>query len=310
MWHRRVICISILIILVIIVLIGTAASAVDAPEYEAYVVRENQTLATIATDYGLPAEYLAQFNQMAVADAVKPGQVLLVPVMTQLTPQQTAYAKEATASTANGDQIAGVLGTVSAVKAQIWSKPGSGLLLFDKVTRGTELLVTGQFSTYFMVLMSDGSTGYISKNTMALSQTRMLVDRPLVPAPQPAQVEGLGHQEIIDLALQYLGIPYKYGGSLPGSIDCSLLVQTVFARKGQRLPRTAAQQFTVGSAVTVSQLMAGDRLYFYDRSGNIGHTALYMGNGRFVHASSSRGCVAIDELTNPTYWKKYAGARR
>ena len=226
---------------------GAAASA-DAPEYEAYVVHENQTLDAIAAEYGLPVEYLAQFNQIDAKGALKAGQVVMVPVLSQLAPQAAAYAKTDAAAPA-GEQITGVLGTVSAARTQILSKPNGGRLLFDKAVRGTELLVIGQTDTHYAVLMSDGSTGFVAKTALALSQTRINVSKPTAPAPTDTG----GQNDFVDLALHYLGTPYRYGGTLPDSVDCSLLIQTVFARKGIKLPRTAAQQFTVGTPVPVGE---------------------------------------------------------
>ena len=84
-------------------------------------------------------------------------------------------------------------------------------------------------------------------------------------------------------------------------MDCSLFVQTVFGRYGVHLPRTAAEQCEVGQPVSTANLQAGDRLYFINRAGRINHTAIYMGNTQFIHASSNRGCVAIDSLTEPYY---------
>ena len=61
----------------------------------------------------------------------------------------------------------------------------------------------------------------------------------------------------------------------------------------------------------VPNLLPGDRLYFYKPGQReIGHAAIYMGNGQFIHASSNRGKVAVDNLGDETYWDIYAGARR
>jgi cell wall-associated NlpC family hydrolase len=62
--------------------------------------------------------------------------------------------------------------------------------------------------------------------------------------------------------------------------------------------------------VNYSELMPGDRLYFISRSGRINHAALYIGDGMFIHASSRRGCVGIDSLSDPFYWSRFIGARR
>lgn len=306
-WGRCVLCV--LVGLVIFVFgFSTAGAADDAPEYEACVVQCGQTLESIANDYGVPADYLVRFNKLANSAAVTPGQVLMVPVVSQLAPQLPGGIYDATADAPNGKQMSGLLGTVVAERMEIRSHPDGGRVIFRNATRGTELLVIGQSEKQYAVLMSDGTLGWLPKSAMALSQRRMLVDKPATAPPMFG--EPTGRQDIVDAAMKYLGIPYKYGGTLPDSVDCSLLVQTVFKQFGLKMPRTAAQQFLVGTPVAQDELIAGDRLYFYDKSGKIGHTAIYMGDDRFVHASSNRGAVAVDALSNPTYARKYAGARR
>jgi cell wall-associated NlpC family hydrolase len=298
-------------LLAVLWLLGTAISATDSTEYEAYVVQQGQTLADIATLYGMPIETLAQFNRLKSTDPITTGQILMVPIVTQLAPQMTTLAPEAKAITPQGNQVNGVLGVVTALRVEIWNKPAGGQMLFDNATRGTELLVVGQAEKHYSVLMSDGSTGWVLKAAVSLTDRQMVVDRPALPTVEPETNPAGGRQDIIDTAYEYLGIPYKYGGRLPESVDCSLLVQTVFARHGIKLPRTAAEQYKVGAPVDVTDLQAGDRLYFYKRDTDvIGHTGLYIGNGRFIHASSNRKAVATDDLTSNTYWSIFAGARR
>lgn len=299
----------VLMSLVLLVVLPGQVFAQAATEYEAYVVQQDQTLEQIATEYEIPVEYLARFNGLATTAALQSGQILRVPLVTDLTPQRQETAPEVKADTPEGDRITGFMGTIIQPQTQIWSQPGGGRLLYGKTTRGTEVLVVGQSGNHYSLLMSDGSTGYVAKTAVELSQRTVLVSRP-TPPPTPAPTAQTLGEKLCETAAEYLGVPYKYGGRLPNNVDCSLLVQTVFSRHGLRLPRTASQQFGVGKPVEVADLQAGDRLYFVDRDGNIGHTGLYIGNGRFIHASSNRGKVAVDELTNTTYWKKFAGARR
>lgn len=312
--------VGLIALLELFLMLGVAASETSAPDYDAYVVGQNETLASIASDYGISAEYLAQFNRLNVTDTLQVGQVIVVPKVAQLPKSagDNAPPPSTPTPTPAPEQVQGVLATVTAANTAIWSKPGGGVLLFGRATQGTELLITGITKTYYAVLMADGSTGWVLKAGVTLSAQHVTVDKPIppaVPVTPPAAAETPNaaqnaNSALVQTALAYLGVPYKYGGRLPGSLDCSLFVQTVFARNGIKLPRTAAQQAQVGTPVDVAALQPGDRLYFRVRSGNIGHTAIYIGNGQFIHASSNRGAVAVDALTNPTYWRKYAGARR
>lgn len=302
--NRHLIWIS-TITLALMLLLGIGVSAMnDTPECEGYVVQPGQTLATIAAEYGIPTEYLAQYNRLRVNDALAPGQVIVVPIFSQLTPETT---RQITANTPEVEQVTGMIGITCVKSTRIMSGPNKGRVLFDGAIRGTELLVLGESGNHYVLLMSDGSTGYVPKNVVTLTQTKVTVNRP-TPAPQPPAA---GRQDLVNTAFKYLGVPYKYGGKLPDTVDCSLLIQTVFAHHGIRLPRTAAQQYAVGTPVEVADLQAGDRLYFItDRSGKISHTGMYIGDGRFIHASSNRRQVDIDNLADQHYWKMYAGARR
>lgn len=308
--HPRTVIVGICLLLAALGCSRVRAAESGASDYEAYIVRQGQSLTAIAAEYGIAPEYLAQYNRMTVGSPLTAGQVVLVPITTQLAPQMMATvsvpAPRSSAVTV-GEKITGVLAKVTAARTEIWTKPGrGGQLLFDGATRGTELLVIGEADAYDAVLMSNGATGWVPKSAVTLTETRMQVDRPIAP-PAPTTP---GRQDVVDAAFEYLGTPYRYGGRLPDNVDCSLLVQTVFARFTIKLPRTAAQQMTYGVPVEVADLQPGDRLYFTDRSGGIGHTGIYIGNGRFIHASSNRGAVAVDDLSNSSYWKKFAGARR
>ena len=112
-------------------------------------------------------------------------------------------------------------------------------------------------------------------------------------------------------AVQYLGTPYKYGGSGPGGFDCSGFTSYIFGRAGISLPRTASGQYNVGVAVEKANLMPGDLVLFCCGSGGIDHAGIYYGDGKFIHSSSPRsGGVIYSSLNEGYYYRTYAGARR
>jgi cell wall-associated NlpC family hydrolase len=96
--------------------------------------------------------------------------------------------------------------------------------------------------------------------------------------------------KIVNFALQYVGNPYVYGGtSLTKGADCSGFVQTVFANFNIKLPRVADEQMKGQAAVVVdiSSIQPGD-LIFYGTGNYASHVAIYIGNGKIVHASNSQ----------------------
>ncbi|HJP60177.1 MAG TPA: C40 family peptidase [Gemmatimonadaceae bacterium] len=103
-------------------------------------------------------------------------------------------------------------------------------------------------------------------------------------------------------AEQYIGVPYVYGGSSPRGFDCSGFVQYVYAQNGVDLPRTSRQMAGSGIAVSTRALAVGDLLLF-QQGGRISHVAIYAGNGRFIHSSSSGHGVRYDNFdTNRGRW--------
>jgi len=127
-------------------------------------------------------------------------------------------------------------------------------------------------------------------------------------APSPPTSGG---SRIVQIALRYLGTPYRYGGSSSRGTDCSGFVVLVFRSLGISLPHSAAAQFQRGKAVAKEDLRPGDLVFFqntYVRG--ISHVGLYLGEGKFIHASVRGHKVRVDSLSDPYYASHYAGARR
>ena len=100
-------------------------------------------------------------------------------------------------------------------------------------------------------------------------------------------------QAVADFAVQFVGNPYVWGGtSLTNGADCSGFVMSVFANFGYELPRVAAPQYSASQKRDLSQMEVGD-LVFY--GSGISHVALYIGDGKVVHAlNSNKGIVITD----------------
>ena len=103
---------------------------------------------------------------------------------------------------------------------------------------------------------------------------------------------------VLDTGEEYLGARYVYGGTSPSGFDCSGFVQYVYAKHGVSLPRTSRQQSAAGSGVAASvrSLRAGDLVFFATNGSRIDHVAIYAGNNRILHSTSSGGGVRYDDL--------------
>jgi cell wall-associated NlpC family hydrolase len=130
------------------------------------------------------------------------------------------------------------------------------------------------------------------------------------PAPAPSIAPDV--PRVVATALTLRGTPYRNGGSEPSrGFDCSGLVQWVFAQHGTALPRQTTEQFTVGEGVDPSEIRAGDLVFFSTVSRGASHVGIALGDGRFLHAPSSRGVVRVERYEDSAYWsRRFVGARR
>lgn len=105
-----------------------------------------------------------------------------------------------------------------------------------------------------------------------------------------ATSSGSGGSSVVDYAKQFVGNPYVWGGtSLTSGADCSGFVQSVYSNFGVSLPRTSYEQQNAGREVSYSEAQPGDLICYG------GHVAIYMGNGKIVHASNSRDGIKVSD---------------
>jgi cell wall-associated NlpC family hydrolase len=114
-----------------------------------------------------------------------------------------------------------------------------------------------------------------------------------------SQVANKGQRAAM-IALEQVGIPYRYGGATPQGFDCSGLVQFSYSRAGVSLPRTTGQLWSASTTVSEHDLRAGDILFFRI-DGKMSHVAMYLGDRRFVHAPQSGRSVSVGSLESPFY---------
>ena len=116
--------------------------------------------------------------------------------------------------------------------------------------------------------------------------------------------------QIVQMAQQYMGTPYAWGGSSPGGFDCSGFIYYIYSQFGISLPRMSDGQFEVGRAISGDNLLPGDLVFFTTYEPGSSHVGIYLGGGLFIHASSAAGEVTITPLGKSYYQERYLGARR
>ena len=123
-------------------------------------------------------------------------------------------------------------------------------------------------------------------------------------------VSGLSVKDKLEIEFQkFKGTPYKYGGTTKRGFDCSGFVNTVYLNAFRtELPRVTADMAKYGYKVKESKLKPGD-LVFFRPSRKYRHVGIYVGNGEFMHSSTSKGVIK-SRLDNVYWSKKYRFARR
>ncbi|MBA3400708.1 MAG: C40 family peptidase [Actinobacteria bacterium] len=133
------------------------------------------------------------------------------------------------------------------------------------------------------------------------TQTPDFAETPVPAAPPP---DGTQASQVIAIAMQYLGVPYVWGGASPSQgFDCSGLTSYAFAQIGVSLPHHAATQFGYGTPVSSDDLQPADLVFFH----GLGHMGMYIGGDQFIHAPHTGDVVKISTFSS---YSGFVGARR
>jgi cell wall-associated NlpC family hydrolase len=164
-----------------------------------------------------------------------------------------------------------------------------------------------------VVMLLAGCTSTQSSRTIRTgtgANPRMTPITPVRPAPSPAPPI-VGESAWQSEAAKWIGTPYRLGGTTRAGMDCSALVGRMYQNVTRlNLPRETADIARIGVAIRQGQLLPGDILLFQTSNrAAINHAGVYLGTGRFVHASTSAG-VIYSRLSEPYYAQHYRGARR
>lgn len=111
---------------------------------------------------------------------------------------------------------------------------------------------------------------------------------------------------LVRYAARFKGTPYRWGGASPAGFDCSGLVAHVYGRFGVRMAHYTGAQYAAFPKVARNRLRPGDLVFF----NGLGHVGIYVGRGRFIHATNSGDHVRVSKLTERWYRDGYVGAVR
>lgn len=214
-------------------------------------------------------------------------------------------------------------GSVTANKVNVRSGPSTSYSSLTRASRGDQAYIIG-FNNQWYKVIYNSYIGYIRSDYLDLTEIPYenagSKNEPLYfvngkstgVTPSASALNGTSGtaQQIIDNAKKLLGTPYVWGGTTPSGFDCSGFVQYVFRQSGISLPRTTTEQCKVGTYVSKSDLQPGDLVFLQNtyREG-VSHVGIYIGDGKMIHASSSKG-VVTSSLSTSYYTQHYHSARR
>lgn len=202
-----------------------------------------------------------------------------------------------------------------ASEATLYSGPSYNASSYTVLSVGTELCIYGQYHQWYEVGWNE-KTGYVLSDcvvidhkqdyTITIDATPVPVAPVATPFNKPTEIAPSGptttstptstpsgDKSIVESAEVYLGVPYKWGGTTDKGMDCSGFVQKAYKDAGYSIGRTTQLQSQEGEEV--EEYEPGDILCFGRSRWNIVHTGIYIGDGKFIHASSPEG-VVINEL--------------
>lgn len=197
---------------------------------------------------------------------------------------------------------------VNCDKLNVREEPSTDCSIATKVSQGEHLAIVEDVKDGWYKAEINGLSGYVAAEYVNVVYTlpTAVAIKEVVRTSSSGGGTGSGQTysnldptvsqtavDLINTAYNYLGCPYVYGGnSLTRGIDCSGFVKQIFAMYGYSLPRSSREYVNVGTRVPLGQIKAGDIL-IYKYGSRIGHVAIYIGNGRIIHAANDKDGVCI-----------------
>lgn len=193
----------------------------------------------------------------------------------------------------------GQIGTVTASTLNVRESASTSAPVVTQIHRDGQVVVVDSADGWYKVSFGVAS-GWVSAKYLSVTESNSEVT---------SRGSSLGSQ-IVSYAKNFMGTRYVWGGSSSNGVDCSGFVKLVYNNFGINVNRVAADQAKQGTYVSTAGLNEGDLLFFATSGGsNINHVGIYIGNGKFIHASSGAGKVTVSDINSKFYSSHFITAR-
>lgn len=311
-----------ILILVIILLTQNLEANID------YTVKKGDNLWTISKKFKIPISEIKNLNKIKNEKLIREGKTLIIPDnKNKQRPNEKITSSKETKKIANKE----IKKTDNKQTKNI--KPLNKNFIHHKITKSDclwkiakkynvsvkEIKIVNNLKTDLLkigkILQIPVKTKQIITNKK-LDNKKYVVDKKEQISYEKildSNLEGISSdkKKLIILARQYLGVRYRWGGTTSRGFDCSGFVYAMFRKIGINLPHSSSAQFKIGKPIKLKDLKPGDRVYFHTYRRGASHAGIYIGNGFFIHASSTGGrVVKISSLYERYYSKRFLGGRR
>lgn len=310
----------------------SSAPGATAPSGNAryHVVAKGENDWVIAHHVGINTVALKRLNPGVNLARLQPGQKIRVPGTSAASTAVASHSAPRLRSryaVISGDGVAIRRGASKTSDSITRVDSGTRVTVLDRngdwyrlrFPKGTEGWVRGDFlkaSSAPAVAARPKTSSYVAsssrgKRSSKVKPTSQRESTQRVVAFQKSTSGKADGSQILAKAQTYRGVRYRWGAMSRSATDCSGFTSQVFSSQGYRIPRTSSAQSRAGIPVNTKDLKAGDLVFFRTRRGaRVTHVGIYMGHGKFIHASSGGGKVQINSMSDGYYKQRFVTARR
>jgi cell wall-associated NlpC family hydrolase len=279
----------------------------NASETGVYEIKEGDSLWTIGKKFGVSPEEIAKANGISLNKTLQIGEKLIIPKagMKIAKEKKTSVKVSSTPRASSASRKGGIIYQVRAGDS-LWTIGKRFGVSPQEIARANNINLNKTLQIGDKLAIPSQGRKQIARSPSREGKRTIIARK-----GKTSSNKGKGVPGVVGTALSYQGTRYSYGGFSSRGFDCSGFVKYVYQRHGLNLPHNAAGQYGYGKPVSKGELQPGDLVFFRTgRSRGINHVGIYIGNGRFVHASSAGGRVKIDSLNEGYYKARFVGARR